>query len=100
MSDEICRVVKRELISGTYYIAQRKVWKTRLFSESGYEWEDFTLKKSLHYGTYMFEKLHYCDTYDPPPKELKDKSYAEAACSEWVRVNNGDEVVTVWSKGD
>lgn len=99
MSDnEICRIVKRQLSSGAYYIAQRRVYKTKWFGEPELVWEDFVLVTNNCYGYAEFKKLRYCETYDPPPKELKDISYAEAACSEWVRINKPDEPVKVWSE--
>jgi len=91
---QLCRIIKHEDVSGTYYIAQRRVWKTRWFSESGYEWESFCLKLD-YYGNKSFNRVYIIEY---TTKEFKDISYAQAACNEWVRVNNSGKVVKVWSE--
>jgi hypothetical protein len=93
---QLCRIIKYEDVSGTYFIAQRRIWKTRLFSESGYDWESFCLKVDYYSNkSKSFKRLHQREY---TTKEFKDISYAEHACNEWVRVNNSDKIVKVWSE--
>ena len=94
MSKHLCRIVTYETPAGTNYIAERRVWKDRWFSKSGYEWEAFVkLDKSSFYHE-GFKVLQY---YEKSYSQFKDKSYAECACQEWERVMSSGKVIKTWS---
>lgn len=99
---DIVRIKKVEKLDGTYYYPQKRVWKTRWFSESGYEWETFFLVTKSIYG-----KHENCFV---PPFEVRGNKdilngykkieWAEYNCKEYLRVHHSDEVVKTWSTED
>lgn len=87
----ICRIIKHNEISGTYFIAQRKVWKKYWFKSGGeWVWKNFCVIGNSFSDLYDHDEL--CRN------EFKDIAYAEYACTQWVRVNNKNEVVKIWYK--
>ncbi len=57
MYKDVARVVTNEIVHGTFYLAQRYVYKSYWFRKNGYEWEYFSIKKNDGYGKKFFEKL-------------------------------------------
>jgi hypothetical protein len=87
MGDKV-RIYKYEKSDGTYYYPQRYVYKSRWFSESGYEWETFSWREN---GA--------CITFDPmfcQEKLFKDIKVAEYHCKKYLRVYHGSSVVVVY----
>lgn len=86
---EVVRICTYEKASGTYYLAQRYVWKTRLFSKNDYEWEYFSLKEDN-----SFKRLNPEFSL---PEEFKEVRIAEYYCKEYLRVNYGSKVVKTYT---
>ena len=94
MSEHLCRIVTYETSTGTNYIAERRVWKNRWFSESGYEWEAFV---KLERGKFSHEGFKVLQSYEKSFSKFRNKSYAECACEEWERVMSSGRVIKTWS---
>jgi hypothetical protein len=93
---EICRVVTFEWPTGTYYHAQRRVWKKGWFAKEGrWEWEAFSMRQADMGGVY-FSPLR--GNIAKTDKIFKDKSNAEWYCEEWVRMLNSGKPIKVWSE--
>lgn len=99
---DIVRIKKVEKLDGTYYYPQKRVWKTRWFSESGYEWETFFLVSKVSSG---FSENCFVSEFDlrfhsAILKKYKDLSEAEYDCKEYLRIHNSGGVVKTWSVED
>lgn len=94
---EVCRVVKRDTLYGTFYLPQRWVYKTRWFSPSGYEWEYFTYAEYyiLNDLTKEFQKFSFIPQYTE--SRWKDPTYAERVCKRYMEVEYGDKTIKTWS---
>lgn len=101
---DIVRIKKVEKIDGTYYYPQKRVWKTRWFSKSGYEWETFFLVSTRGFGELFFRNRfvgYSCIQYEPKILNLyKDLRQADHDCKEYIRLYHSDEVVKTWSTED
>lgn len=100
--EDLVRIKKVEKFNGTYYFPQKRVWKTRWFSESGYEWESFFLVSTRGFGdiTFKNEFVNY-STIQFESKILsayKNLEKADYDCKEYLRVYHGDGVIKVYGK--
>ena len=89
-----CRIVTYETPAGTNYIAERRVWKDRWFSKSGYEWEAFV---KLDRGKLLYGGFRVLQSYEKRLSQFENRAYAECACEEWERVMSSGKVVKTWS---
>jgi hypothetical protein len=100
-NNEIVRIKKVEKLDGTYYYPQKRIWKTRWFSKSGYEWESFFLVSTREFGDILFRDrfVNYsCIEYESNILNgYKSIKKADHDCKEYLRVHHSDKVVKVWS---
>lgn len=92
--NNICRIITHETPSGTYYLAQRWVYKKHCFRKNGYEWEYFFLTKRADSGKAYFEKLEEWEFED---RVFLNIGPAEYYCKQWARTNNTGETVKAWT---
>lgn len=97
MYKDICRIVKHETPDGTFYLAQRLVYKKPWFKTPRHEWEYFSMKKNDITGKKYFEKLSPLQFED---RAFLDKSAAEYYCETWARVKSTGAPVKIWSIGE
>lgn len=95
---EVCRVVKRDTLYGTFYLPQRRVYKTRWFRPSGYEWEYFTYEEYyiLNELRKTFQKFYFIPEH-MSGSALKDPAYADRVCKRYMEVEYGDKTIKTWS---
>jgi hypothetical protein len=96
MNNEICRIVKYEAVSGTFYHAERHVLKKRWFRQNEWVWEKFYMHKNSFGYIYFKKMLDYEYTFIT----YKDHRLAEFYCEQWARASQADEVIKVWSIND
>ena len=96
MYKDIARVVTHETASGTYYLAQRYVYKKRWFRKGVYEWENFSMKKNDGFGNKYFQHLSVWELED---KVFLDRGPAEYYCEQWSRVKSSGTPIKIWSIG-
>lgn len=91
-TSDICRIRIHETLDGTFYIPERRVYKTRWFSDNEYVWEPFVI-----YEADVLNPRMFCRIYDLEVPVLKDLKVAEYYCKEYIRVHHSDKVLKVWS---
>lgn len=102
MSEDIIRIKKVEKLTGTYYYPQKRVWKSRWFSSSGYEWETFFLVSKTYYGVRRNEFISAFEIRNSESilEDYKNLSWAEKDCEEYIRVHHGDKIIKTWTEID
>lgn len=99
--ENIVRIKKVEKFNGTYYFPQKRVWKSRWFSESGYEWEYFFLVSARGFGDVFFRNTFVSYSQVQFESKIleayKNLEKADYDCKEYLRVYHGDEVIKTFS---